>query len=73
MQEGDSVGDIAGKAHLVGRDKHRHTDLFLQLPYRLEDLTDQLRIECTRHLVQQERPRVRNQRPHDRHSLLLTA
>ena len=38
-----------------------------------EDLADQLGVERARDLVEQQRPRVRRERAHDRHALLLAA
>src|SRR3954451_18860279 len=37
VEEGDLVGHLTGKAHLVGGDQHRHP-LLLQVPHRLQDL-----------------------------------
>src|SRR3954452_2400103 len=70
VQEGDPVGDLAGEAHLVGRGQHRHPRLF-QLADRRQHLADQLRVEGACDLVEQQRPRSPDQRPDDRHPLLL--
>jgi transposase len=71
LEAADLVGHIAGKAHLVRRDQHRHP-LLLQLADDLEHLADQLWIERTRDLVQEQRPRTGEQGAGDRHALLLT-
>ena len=72
MQETDRVGDLAGEAHLVGRDQHRHA-LRLKVADRLEHLADQLGVERAGDLVEQHRPRAGRERARDRHPLLLAA
>ena len=72
MEEADAVGDLAGEAHLVGGDQHRHA-LGLEVADRLEDLADELGVERAGDLVEQHRPRPRRERPRDRDPLLLAA
>ena len=64
--------DVAGEAHLVGRDQHRHPAR-RELADHVEHLGDELRVERARHLVEEEEPRLHGQRAHDRHPLLLAA
>ena len=72
VEEADPRRDVAGEAHLVGRDDHRH-------PARgeaaddVEDLGHELRIEGRGHLVEEQHVRLHRQRPDDRHPLLLAA
>ena len=72
VHEHDLVADLAGEAHLVGDDDHRHP-LRGQLAHHVEDLLDQLGVEGARHLVEQHHVRVHGQGPRDRHPLLLAA
>jgi hypothetical protein len=55
----------------VGGHDHRHA-LGLELAEQVQDLADQLRVQRAGHLVEQHQPRRRDQRPRDRHALLLT-
>src|SRR3954469_3505237 len=72
VEEGDLVGDLAGEAHLVGGDHHRHP-LPLQIPDRREDLADQLGIEGAGDLVEEQGPGAAGKGSGDRHPLLLAA
>ena len=45
--EQNAVADLAGEAHLVRDDDHRHA-LLRQLLHDLEHLADHLRVECAR-------------------------
>src|SRR4029079_13723187 len=72
VEESDAVGDLAGEAHLVGRDQHRHA-LLLEVADRPQDLPDELGIECARDLVEEHRPWPGRERASDRDPLLLTA
>ena len=72
VQEADPVGDLAGEAHLVGGDQHRHA-LVLERPHRREHLADELGIERRGDLVEQHRPRPRGERARQRDALLLAA
>ena len=62
VQEADLVGDLAGEAHLVGGDHHRHA-VALQVADHAQHLAHQLGVERARDLVQQQRPRPRRQGP----------
>ncbi len=72
VEEADPVRDLAGEAHLVGRDDHRHAAAG-QLTDDIEDLGDQLRVEGAGDLVEQEQIGSHRQGPDDRDALLLTA
>ena len=72
MEEPDAVRDLAGEAHLVGREQHGHA-LGLQVANRGQHLADQLGVERARDLVEQHRPRPRGEGAGDRHPLLLAA
>ena len=66
------VADLAGEAHLVGDDDHRHP-FRGQFAHHVEDLLDQLGVEGAGHLVEEHHVRVHRQRPGDRDPLLLAA
>src|SRR5579862_3060474 len=72
VEEADAVGDLAGEAHLVRRDQHRHP-AGGELANHLEHLGHELRIERARHLVEQHQLRLHRQCAHDRDPLLLAA
>ncbi len=72
VQEADAVRDVAGKAHLVRRDQHRHPALG-ELADHAQDLRHELGVERARHLVEQHHARTQRERAHDRDSLLLPA
>ena len=72
VEEADLVGHVAGEAHLVGGDHHRHAVL-LQAADQGEDLPHQLGVEGAGDLVEQQGPRPGGQRPGDRDALLLAA
>ena len=57
MEEADRVGDLAGEAHLVGGDQHRHP-LRLEVADSCQDLADQLRVEGAGDLVEQQGARA---------------
>ena len=50
------VGDLAGEAHLVGGQHHRHA-LALEVADHRQHLADQLRVERRGDLVEQQQPR----------------
>ncbi len=70
VEEGDRVGDLAGEAHLVGGDQHGHP-LLLEVADRVENITDQFRVESAGHLVQQQGPGSAGQGPGQGDPLLL--
>ena len=72
VEEADAVRDVAGEAHLVGRDDHRHAAR-RELADDVEHLGDELGVERGRDLVEQQEVRLHRERPHDRHPLLLAA
>ena len=72
VEEADLVGDLAGEAHLVGGDHHRHP-LRLEVADRREHLADQLGVEGAGDLVEQQRPRPGGEGAGDRDPLLLAA
>ena len=72
MEEADAVRDVAGEAHLVRRDQHRHP-AGGELADHVEHLGDELGVEGARHLVEQEELRLHRERAHDRDPLLLAA
>ena len=71
-QEADLVGHLAGEAHLVGGDQHRHS-LLLELADDRQHLSDELGVQGAGDLVEQQRARAGHQRAGDRHPLLLAA
>jgi len=64
--------DVAGEAHLVRRDQHRHA-LSGELADHLEHLRDELRVERARDLVEQEQSRLHGERADNRDPLLLAS
>ena len=72
VHEDERVTDLAGEAHLVGDDDHRHAVLS-EVPHHVQDLADQLRVEGRGRLVEEHQLRVHGQRAGDGHALLLTA
>ena len=60
------------KAHLVGRDQHRHPALG-ELADHAQHLGDELGVERARHLVEQHQRGLHRERAHDRDALLLAA
>src|SRR6266516_3670958 len=72
VEEADACRDIAGEAHLVGRDHHCHS-AGGELPDHLQHLRDELRVERARDLVEQHQPWLHGQRADDRDPLLLAA
>ena len=72
VEEAHALRDVAGEAHLVGRDQHRHS-LGGELSDDRENLGHELGIERARYLVQQEEPWIHRERAHDRDPLLLPA
>ena len=72
VEEADAVRDVPGEAHLVGRDEHRHAAR-RELADHVEDLGDELRVECAGDLVKQQEVGLHRERPDDRHPLLLAA
>ena len=70
--EDDAVGGLAGEAHLVGDDDHRHA-VFGEPHHDVEHLGDHLGVERARRLVEQHHLRVHRERPGDGDALLLTA
>ena len=72
VEEADAVGRVAGEAHLVGDDEHRHAGLAEVADHR-QHAADELGVERRGHLVEQQHVGVRRHRPHDRDPLLLAA
>mmetsp|Transcript_2690 Transcript_2690/g.3216 ORF Transcript_2690/g.3216 Transcript_2690/m.3216 type:complete len:265 (-) Transcript_2690:666-1460(-) len=72
VHEHHPVRNLAGKAHLVGHNHHRHAVL-RQFDHHIQHLVDHLRVKGRCRLVKQHRNRVHGQRPADRHPLLLAA
>ena len=72
VHEEDAVADLAGEAHLVGDDHHRHAAL-RERAHHLEDVLHQLGVEGAGDLVEQHRLGLHGERPRDRHPLLLAA
>ena len=72
IEEAHAVGDVAGEAHLVGGDDHRHARCG-QLADDVQDLGHELRVERAGDLVEEQDVRLHGQRPDDRHPLLLSA
>src|SRR3954453_4133485 len=52
VHEDDPVGDLAGEAHLVGDDEHRHAATG-EVAHYAQDLSDEFGVERARHLVEQ--------------------
>ena len=72
IDEDDSVGHLAGKAHLVG--DHQHGDAGVgQLLHQLQHLADHLRVEGGGGLVEQDDIRVHGQSAGNGNALLLAA
>ena len=67
-----AVGDVAGEAHLVRGEDHRHA-LVRQLADDVEHLGHQLGVERGGDLVEQQHVGLHGQCAHDRRSLLLAA
>ncbi len=72
VHEHDAVGDLAGKAHLVGDHHHGHARFSEAADHR-EHFADQFGIERGGRLIEQHQPRRNRQRAGDRHPLLLPA
>ena len=72
IDEQHAVGDVAGKAHLVGDDDHGHA-VIGELAHHAEHVADQLGIERRGRLVEQDRLRLHRERARDRDALLLAA
>src|SRR5690606_2236386 len=72
VEEDDPVCDVAGEAHLMGDDKHRHLSFLSQLPQDAEDLADQLGVECTGDLVEEHHLGLHRQRASNSDALFLT-
>src|SRR5215217_8660861 len=72
FEEADAVCDVAGEAHLVGRDEHGHPCMG-QLPDDGEDLCDQFWVEGAGYLVEEHEVRAHRERPHNGNPLLLAA
>ena len=73
VEEADPVRDVAGEAHLVGRDDHRHARRPRVPRITLEHLGDELRVERRGDLVEQQDVGLHGERPDDRDPLLLAA
>ena len=72
VHEDDVVGDLAGEAHLVGHDDHRHA-LLGELAHDAQHLADELGVEGRGRLVEEHQLGVHRQRPGDGDALLLAA
>src|SRR5262245_39010504 len=72
VEKADAVRHVPCEPHLVRRDEHGHA-LAGQLPDDRQHLGDELRVERTRHLVEQHEPGLHCERTNDRHPLLLAA
>ena len=72
MKEADLVGHVAREPHLVRGHEHGHTSRG-ELSDQTEDLSDQLRVERARHLVEEKQLRLHRERAQDRDPLLLAA
>ena len=72
VHEDDAVGDVAGEAHLVGDDDHRHAALG-ELLHDVEHAAHELGVERRGDLVEEHHVRVHRQRAGDGHALLLAA
>src|SRR3954453_7691646 len=70
--EHDPVRGLAGEAHLVGHDDHRHT-LLGEDHHDIEDLVDHLRVEGRGRLVEEHDLGPHGERPRDGHALLLAS
>ena len=72
VHEEHIVAHLAGKAHLVRDDHHRHA-VGGQLAHDVEHLADHLRVQRGGRLVKEHHIRVHGQRAHDGHALPLPA
>ena len=70
--EQHTVAHLAGEAHLVRDDDHRHA-LVRQLLHNVEHFADHLGVERARRLVKEHDLRVHGERTHDGDALLLPA
>ena len=70
VEEAHRFGDLAGEAHLVGGDHHRHAAR-PKVANDVEDLADELGVERRGDLVEQHHVGVHRQRPGDGDALLL--
>src|SRR5215211_4797053 len=71
VHEDHPVGRLAGEAHLVGDDDHRHA-VARQADHDVEDLADHLGVEGRGGLVEEHHLRLHGQGAGDRDPLLLT-
>ena len=72
VHEHHAVGDLAGEAHLVGDDDHRHA-VVGEPAHHVEHLADELRVERRGRLVEEHQLRLHGERARDRDPLLLAA
>ena len=72
VEKGDTVRDIARKAHLMGHADHRHA-FFGQQAHRIEHLANQFWIECGSGLIKQHIIGLHRQGARDGEALLLPA
>ena len=72
VEEAHPVGDVPGKAHLVGCDDHRHPPGG-QLANHAQDLGHELRVKGAGDLVEEHQPGLHGQGANDRDPLLLAA
>ena len=69
VEHHDPLRDIAGELHLVSDDQHRDVSLLRDVAQHLQHVIDELRVQRTRHLVQQEDVRIHRERTVDRDAL----
>ena len=72
VHEEHAVADLAGKAHLVRDDDHRHP-LPRQTLHDIQHFADHFRVERRGRLVEKHHIRFHGQRAYDGHTLLLAA
>src|SRR5438093_9651458 len=72
LEEANPARGLAGEAHLVRRDEHRHPS-GRQLSDHVQHLADQLRVERARNLVEEHQAWLPRERADDGDALLLAA
>jgi hypothetical protein len=71
--EDNGVGKRRRLCRIVGHEHHGEAEFPLHLPEQGAHLPPQRCVQCGEGLIEQERPRAAQQRPRERHTLLLAA
>ncbi len=73
MEEAHPIGELTGKAHLVGHHQHRQIVRLAEAADDIEHFAAELRVQSRGHFVEQHHLRPHRQCAGNRHALLLTA